>query len=147
MAIYSFQMKSSSHEYGKLQFTSMTTVDEDLVDNSDGGKFNIAIFNLTAIEDDEFYEFYANDDFEQGKKYVGFDIELVRTITPFVLKYYLPCAGIVIVSQMSFLISPSSIPGRVALLVTLFLVLTNLFIRQQVRKLPLQINRWNQGFF
>jgi hypothetical protein len=55
-----------------------------------------------------------------------------RKMAPFVMKYYLPAAAIVTVSQMSFLISPSQLPGRVALLVTLFLVLTNVFTRQQV---------------
>ncbi len=78
---------------------------------------------------------------EQGKremaKYnttsvVGFTITLKRRSMPYFLQYYLPAIAIVILSQMSFLISPQQLPGRVALLVTLFLVLTNIFINQQV---------------
>lgn len=40
---------------------------------------------------------------------------------------YLPCILFVVVSWISFLIRPSVVPGRMALLVTLFLVLVNVF--------------------
>ena len=59
-------------------------------------------------------------------------ITLDRNILPYVIKYYLPCIAIIIVSLISFLISLSSIPARVALLVTQFLTLTNVLIAQQV---------------
>ena len=51
---------------------------------------------------------------------------------PFLYMYYLPCMAIVLVSQISFIIPLSSIPGRVALVVTQFLTLTNIFIHQTV---------------
>ena len=41
--------------------------------------------------------------------------------------YYLPSGLFVVVSWVSFLIPPEVVPGRMALLVTLFLVLTNIF--------------------
>ena len=41
--------------------------------------------------------------------------------------YYLPSGLFVIVSWVSFLIPPEVVPGRMALLVTLFLVLVNIF--------------------
>ena len=41
--------------------------------------------------------------------------------------YYLPSGLFVVVSWSSFLIPPEVIPGRMALLVTLFLVLINIF--------------------
>ena len=41
--------------------------------------------------------------------------------------YYLPSGLFVIVSWVSFLIPPEVVPGRMALLVTLFLVLINIF--------------------
>ena len=59
-------------------------------------------------------------------------IKLGRCILPFIIKYYLPCIAIITVSLINFLISVSSIPARVALLVTQFLTLTNILIAQQV---------------
>ena len=41
--------------------------------------------------------------------------------------YYLPSGIFVVVSWVSFVIPPEVVPGRMALLVTLFLVLTNIF--------------------
>merc|ERR1719510_1340151 len=43
----------------------------------------------------------------------------------------MPCATIVIISQISFLIPPEQVPGRISLLVTTFLILVNIFIGQQ----------------
>ena len=64
----------------------------------------------------------------------GFNIELTRIFRPYLFQYYLPTAAIVIVSHISFMIPLSSIPGRVALMVTQFLTLTNIFILNVVRK-------------
>lgn len=63
---------------------------------------------------------------------VGFDLKMHRILQPFIMKYYLPCIAIVIMSQISFVIPLSAIPGRVALAVTQFLTLTNIFIYQTV---------------
>ena len=60
-------------------------------------------------------------------------IKMKRCLLPFVIKYYLPCIAIIIVSLISFLISIDSLPARVALLVTQFLTLTNILIAQQVK--------------
>jgi len=59
-------------------------------------------------------------------------IKMKRCILPYIIKYYLPCIAIIIVSLISFLISIDSLPARVALLVTQFLTLTNILIAQQV---------------
>ena len=64
----------------------------------------------------------------------GFEIRMIRARLPFVMKYYLPCAVIVVVSQISFVIPPESTPARVGLLVTLFLCMTNIFASHQVIK-------------
>ena len=63
----------------------------------------------------------------------GFDVHLDRLLKPFLFKYYLPCIAIVIASSISFIIPLTAIPGRVALVVTLFLSLLNLFIYEMVR--------------
>ena len=45
----------------------------------------------------------------------------------YIYVYYLPSGLFVIVSWVSFLIPPEVIPGRMAMLITLFLVLINIF--------------------
>ena len=63
---------------------------------------------------------------------VCIQIEMKRLTNSFILKYYIPCMAIVLVSVIGFVIPTSAIPGRVALLVTQFLTLINLFIYQMV---------------
>ena len=70
---------------------------------------------------------YHNDTY-----YLGFEMEMHRAIGPFFFKYYLPCTAIVLVSQISFIIPLTAIPGRIALIVTQFLALVNIFICQMV---------------
>jgi hypothetical protein len=125
-------MKSSNYEFEDLQFSYRTVLHPDFK-NDDAGKFVMTFSNLSKMEADDFNTAYEDlNPLGDLRKFVGFQVEMKRKMSPFVMKYYLPAAGIVIVSEMSFLISPSQLPGRVALLVTLFLVLTNIFTRQQV---------------
>ena len=84
--------------------------------------------------------FYITAKFGQGKDCHGratscIVVEFImrRIRSTFVFQYYLPCCAIVFVSQISFIITPSSIPGRLGLLATQFLTLTNLFINHMVR--------------
>ena len=73
--------------------------------------------------------------FQKGEAGIHSIITMKRCLLPFIIKYYLPCIAIIIVSLISFLISIDSLPARVALLVTQFLTLTNILIAQQVRML------------
>ena len=57
----------------------------------------------------------------------GFRVHLERKSHQLIFQIYLPCILFVVVSWISFLIRPSVVPGRMALLVTLFLVLVNIF--------------------
>ena len=68
-----------------------------------------------------------------GNSTVGFNIAMTRLLRPYMMKYYIPCVAIVLVSEIGFVIPLTAIPGRVALLVTQFLTLINLFIYQMVR--------------
>ena len=63
---------------------------------------------------------------------IGFDISMKRILAAFLFQYYIPCIAIVLVSQTTFMVPLSAIPGRIALGVTQFLALTNLYIHQQV---------------
>ena len=67
-----------------------------------------------------------------GNNKIGIKIKMDRKLSPFMLQYYIPCIAIAMVSQLSLVIPVTAIPGRVALLVTLFLTLVNLFIHQMV---------------
>ena len=60
-------------------------------------------------------------------------LKMERCLLPYIMKYYLPCIAMVIVSLISFLLALNTVPARVVLLVTLFLTLTNTLIAQQVR--------------
>ena len=63
---------------------------------------------------------------------IGLQINIQRHLKPYILKYYLPCIIITLVSQCSFLIPLDALPGRVALVVTQLLTLTSLFIHEMV---------------
>ena len=77
---------------------------------------------------------------DKNHTFVGLEIKMKRLISPFVFQYYIPGALIVFVATISFIIPPSSIPGRIGLLATLFLTLSTLFINHMVctydHKLP-----------
>ena len=77
-------------------------------------------FNITI-------DFFEKNTSHHGN-YVGMKIIMKRLEMSFLLKYYAPCAAIVLVSEIGFIIPVTVIPGRVALLVTQFLTLINLFI-------------------
>ena len=62
----------------------------------------------------------------------GVKITFVRGLEKYVYEYYLPSILIVFASILSFIIPLSAIPGRVGLVVTLFLTLTNMFASQRV---------------
>ena len=67
-----------------------------------------------------------------GNNTIGISFIMTHSTVPYLVKYYIPCNAIVIISMMSFTIPLSAIPGRIALLVTQFLTLTNLFIYEMV---------------
>ena len=58
---------------------------------------------------------------------VGFTLRLERNYTKYMLSYYLPSLLIVVLSWVSFVIPPDVVPGRMTLLITLILVLVNMF--------------------
>ena len=66
-------------------------------------------------------------DFNVTYTQVGFILELERHSRTHVIKYMMPCCSLVVISWVSFLIPPTAIPGRIVLLVTLYLVIATLF--------------------
>jgi hypothetical protein len=76
-------------------------------------------------------QFFDNE-IKNGNNTIGIMIEMCRLQTSFLYMYYIPCMTIVLVSLIGFVIPVTAIPGRVGLLVTQFLTLTNLSIHQMV---------------
>ena len=56
----------------------------------------------------------------------GFVIRLTRRSTPIIINTYLPCMMLLLISFIGFFIPVDMIPGRMALLVTIFLMLVNI---------------------
>jgi hypothetical protein len=69
---------------------------------------------------------------DDGTNTIGIFITMCRLQHSFIFMYYIPCITIVLVSLIGFVIPVSAIPGRIGLLVTQFLTLTNLSIHQMV---------------
>lgn len=90
--------------------------------------FLIKIRNLTpTVQKHPKLDIYWTD--------IGFKVSMKRQVGKYIYQYYLPCFAIVITSSFSFIIPLSAVPGRVSLIVTLFLTLTNIFIVQMVRNI------------
>ena len=63
----------------------------------------------------------------------GFKIHLKRSPTPYFVNTYLPTCLLTIASFMGFLIPVEKVPGRMALLVTIFLMLVNISSTERMR--------------
>ena len=66
-------------------------------------------------------------DDKQAYSISGFELKLERYFMKHIMTYYFPSLIFVVVSWISFLIPPEIIPGRMALLITLLLVLVTMF--------------------
>ena len=77
----------------------------------------------------DFVEYRSN---ETNTMIIGFDLALDRSIGSYIVRYYVPTITIVIISQVSFMVPMTAIPGRVVLIVTPFLTLVSIFLQQMV---------------
>ena len=71
---------------------------------------------------------------------IGMVFYLQRYYQPFLEKYYLPCIGLVLLTSVSFFVPPKMVPGRGGMLVTLFLVLNNIFSASKVTLYILKVD-------
>ena len=99
----------------------------------------IGVTNKNLHIDDFLMEAIFHDHSHQSG--VNITIKLERCIMPYVIRYYLPCIAIAIVSLINFCIPMECIAARVTLLVTQFLTLTNILISQQVNYIKLNFSR------
>ena len=74
----------------------------------------------------------GNDLSHHNLSYCGFNVTMRRILMPYLFHYYLPSAAIVFLSQISFIMPPSSIPGRIGLLAVLLLTLLDIFMNHVV---------------
>ena len=96
-----------------------------LTKQSDTDGFRIEIEQMDPPDVSEtFNAMYQTD--------VKLSITVERQSSKYIYQYYIPCITIVAAASFSFIIPLSAIPGRVALIVTQFLTLTNIFINQMV---------------
>ena len=65
--------------------------------------------------------------------HAGFTVEFIRSSNPFFVNTYLPTAILSIISFIGFLIPVDMVPGRMALLVTIFLMLVNISSTERSR--------------
>ena len=63
----------------------------------------------------------------------GFTVAMKRSPTPYYMNVFLPTALLTITSFMGFLIPADLVPGRMALLVTIFLMLVNISSTERER--------------
>ena len=58
--------------------------------------------------------------------FVGFDLNMERKVGSYIYEFFVPCFLMVVSSWISFAVSPEVVPGRLGLLLTLFLMLVNM---------------------
>ena len=99
-----------------------TVVDSNLgtlESNNENVKFDVLVNSLTK---DYFYSNVTNETFSRS----GFTLILARSPTCFFLNTYVPTALLTLSSFIGFLVPVDLVPGRMALLVTTFLMLVNI---------------------
>ena len=97
-----------------------------LGDNARHEKLDLSIEKLNSIT-------YFDSDMNENFSTSGFTIILERSPTRFFLNIYLPTFLLTIASFIGFLIPVEMVPGRMALLVTIFLMLVNISSTEQNR--------------
>ena len=66
------------------------------------------------------------------KDIIGLSMVFQRNAIPYIWSYFMPVITLTLFGAASFFIPPDSIPGRVALLLTIELVMMNLYIAVKV---------------
>ena len=122
---YPFDIQNCSLRLGSSSFGAIFILEDSDAIGTGNSTYIASNFHVsTKFFDDQRHVF--------GNNTIGINFIMTHSVEPYLFKYYIPCNAIVIISMMSFMIPLSAIPGRIALLVTQFLTLTNLFIYEMV---------------
>ena len=111
-----FKLIASRIEYETL-FQVFTT---DLLYNNDSLVMEAFDISYIPLRDDTL----TNN--KEMFSLAGFVVEMRRSPVPFFMNVYLPTALLTVISFIGFLIPVDVVPGRMALLVTIFLMLVNI---------------------
>ena len=107
-------------QYSNIQFIF---VDETLKNNQSVTGLHlckIKMTNTSLLTSNEF------------KNSIGLEIEIERTLRPFIYRYFLPSFGSVLVSSLSMTLPHNALQSRVGISVTLLLITVNLYVTQMV---------------
>ena len=140
--VIEFESEYRSRIYCSFDY-SMYPMDRHICTLKLGSRSSSSTLMLHTHDSDESIPIYSAAGFNiistlfdgkinNGSNTIGVKMEMNRRLQSFILKYYAPATAIVTVSEISFLIPVAAIPGRIGLLVTLFLTLTNVFIHHMV---------------
>jgi len=117
-----FQVGSYSYDITKMSFAQSNKVQGYVkTANSVVLDYSVKVIPLSSL--DVILDYGELGNFSVA----GFEMILRRHISHYLITYYLPSGLFVVVSWISFVVPPDVIPGRMALLITLFLVLVNIF--------------------
>lgn len=108
-----------SYDSPENSFQKMLTTIDQKSDNLHDGKFDLFIEPL------KINWFYASSRHE-NISLSGFTAVLKRSSAPYLINTYLPTGMLTLASFIGFLIPVEMVPGRMALLVTIFLMLVNI---------------------
>ena len=86
------------------------------------------LFDLSFQPFDKDFRPFNHDDetFDKYFSSAGFTLSLSRVPTPFIINTFLPTGLLTLISFIGFVIPVEMVPGRMALLVTIFLMLVNI---------------------
>ena len=104
-------------------------------DMSHLNEYSVNGFKMMTVIIDTSLKYSDSGTYRIVESIYGFDIKMKRRLNPYIYQYYLPTITLVIITSLSFIIHLSATPGRVSLVVTQCLTLTNIFINQRVRML------------
>lgn len=117
-----FQVGSYSYDMTKMSFTQTNKV-QGYVKTANSVVLDYSVDVIQLDENDFLLDYGELGNFSVA----GFEMILHRHVSHYLITYYLPSGLFVVVSWISFVVPPDVIPGRMALLITLFLVLVNIF--------------------
>ncbi len=88
-------------------------------------------FDATSLHENVSYIHFGTN---MTYNMVGYELILTRKSISYLYTYYFPVTGMVMLASISFMIPPETVPGRIALLVTLLLTMISLFGNIQVQQ-------------
>ena len=118
LTIYIFQVGSFNYDNQKMVFSDEFIADESQIRSV----LDYAVEIRKLPKDKQNYVAITGN-----YSVAGFELTLRRKVSHYIITCYLPSGMFVIVSWISFLIPPDIVPGRMTLLITVFLVLVNRF--------------------